>query len=494
MLKLSLPENPDLVSVLSEIKKSAEGEVVLLLPLKPSQWDVLALKTLACKLNEWGKKIEFKAQNKEGENLLSFFKGEKKEKKEEKKKRIKPNWRRAPVIGGIAIVLSTGIVATYVLLPKATLNLKVNSSPLVKIIEVTADSTATALDPQNRILPAIKVSVEQEGNFEGEATGEKEVGNIAKGKITIYNRTEKSMKISGDEELTSEDESLSFVLDADEDIKINAAESTEIGGEDIKITPSVATVSARASKIGNHYNIKQNTRLTFANFKKIKDNFYAKVAESFSGGDSRIVKTVQAGDQESLLSQAVEKLTSKCTEGLSGKLVGDQTLEKTTVKSHAAVKQFSPALGEETEKVQLNLKIACEGLAYSTEQLNELLASVLHDLVPEGFSLSSGSQEVQILTAEEAPEGLQPGPRPGEASGPEGFVFQTRIEGQVVQEIDIEKIKEAIRGRTFADAKTYLTTLPYVNSYKISFWPPLPGALRRFPFQKERIGVKLDYN
>ena len=77
MSKISLPENPDLVSVLSEAKKSSESEAVFLLPPKPLLWNTLALKTLSSKLSEWGKRAEFKAQDKEGEALLSFFRGEK---------------------------------------------------------------------------------------------------------------------------------------------------------------------------------------------------------------------------------------------------------------------------------------------------------------------------------------------------------------------------------------------------------------------------------
>jgi len=478
MIKLSLPENPDVISILSEVKKSPEGDVVLLLPPKPALWNVLALKTLAARLSEWGRAVEFKAQDKKGEILLTFFRGEPQEKKKGKKRySLKVGPKTLPILGGGAVSLVAGMAAICIFLPKATLNLKVNTLPLVKITEVVVDPNATAPDSENYILPAIKISVEQEGSFEKATTGEKEVGNKAKGTVTIYNRdTDDDYSFSEGTQIQTEN-GLNFLLGADVSLK-EASPSTQ-PDQSVTITPTHTDVEALAAAIGSNYNIKKGIKLIISKLDESRqDDVYALASENFSGGDSRTVKTVQTSDQEAVLSQATEELTSQCTKGLTGKLIGDQRLETKTVKSVIGEKVFSPALGEEADIVKLLLKITCEGLAYSEEQLHQLLTSVLQKLVPEGFTLSPESQKVEILTAEEAPEGEQ-------------IILQAKIEGQVIQKVDIESIKEAVKGHTFSDAWAYLTTLPHINSYEINFWPPLPSFLRRLPFQKERIEINL---
>ena len=362
-------------------------------------------------------------------------------------------------------------------LSRATVSLVLNITPLVKTAEAVLDPSCSEVDLEKMILPAISITVEEAGSFEGPATGEKEVGEKARGDVLVYNYdTEKGKKLPKASPIITS-EGLKFLLD--EEISLDeASENADPDNPALRVTkPDEVEVKVTAEKIGPDGNIKKDIVLNFVDLDEdYWDDVFAKAKEDFSGGESKKVTVATNTDQEKLLSESLEMLSARCVTGLSGKLVGDQTLEKKATEATTLEKNFSPALGEETEKVKLDLKVRCEGLAYSEVELRELLSGTLHSLVPEGFELSPEDPEVTVLAAEKRKEG-------------KGLILQTKVKGEVISDVDEEKIREALVGRTFSDAQAYFSTLPNINSYRVRFWPPIPRILGRFPFREDKIQI-----
>jgi len=496
MTKISLPEKPDLTLVLRKISKAPEGEAELLLPPEPQFWSVLSLKVLKRQAEYWGKEVKFVAQDEAGEKLLRFLRGEEVESsaevppalgifaKMEAVFRGLKGWRlRTPLILGVVVVLILCVVIFGLFFfSRATVRLTLNTNSLVKTVGVILDPSLEAMDAEKMALPAIAVSVEEHGSFEGDATGRKSVGEKAQGKIIAYNYDTHSSKVFPKGSQLVTDEGLQFVLDAE--IKLNeASESADPDNPSLRVTePDEVEVKVTAGKIGSSYNIKKGTKLDFSDLdESYRSDVFAKAKEDFSGGSSREVKVVTSEDQNRLLSDSLRKLSSECVSGLSGKLVEDQKLAEKATEVAELEKTFSPALGEESDKVHLELRVGCRGFAYSEKQLEQLLSQTLTALVPEGFTLSSGGPEITILAVEKRKDG-------------EGYLLQTKIVGKVSSRVDEQKIKEVLAGSTFSQAQTYLATLPDINSYRVSFWPPLPQILGRFPFRADRIRIVVDEN
>lgn len=494
MTKLSLPEKPDLVTILGRIKQSTEEKIELLLPAKPEFWNILSLKTLKKQIEYWGKEVELIAQDREGETLLKILGGEGVEEAPEPPVKLglsakfhefwrsrrwsaRGGWKLAAVSGGVLVALvCIGIFGLF-FLSRTTVSLVLSTTPLVKTVEVALDPSLSGVDLEKMALPAIPIVVEETGSFETEATGEKEVGSKAEGSVIAYNYdTEKGKKFPKESPLVTS-EGLKFLLN--EEISLEeASESADPDNPALRVTePDEVEVKATAEEIGPDYNIKEGSVLNFSDLDEgFWDDVFAKAKEDLSGGESKKVTVATNADQDRLLSESLENLSAKCIEGLSRKLVGDQKLEEKATEASTLEKKFSPALGEETEKIKLDLKVRCEGLAYLEGELRELLSGTLHSLVPEGFKLSSESPEITVLAAEKRREG-------------EGSLLQTKVKGEVISEVDEEKIREALVGRTFSDAQAYFSTLANISSYRVSFWPPIPRILGRFPFSKERIQI-----
>lgn len=494
MIKISLPENPDLVAVLRQIKEATDGTVELLLPAPPEQWNVLSLKTLAKQASDWGKEVQFSSQDEAGQTLLGFLGGGKGEDIGGEAAPAKGSLvgrirfrialgflkSRFVLIGvGVLILLLGATVAGLYFFAQATVVLTLDTSPLVKTVPVIIDPALTAPDPEKMALPAISVVVEETGSFEGDASGEKEVGSKATGTVTAYNYdTDKGKQFpKGSPLITSS--GLKFFLD--EAISLAEASTSADPTNPAKriIDPEEIEVKVTAEAIGSNYNIKKETTLNFSDLdESFWEDVFTKAAADFAGGESKQVTVAKVEDRDRLLAESLDGLSKKCSSGLSGKLVGDQRLEEKANEVAVVEKTFSPALGEETAKVKLDLKVRCEGLAYSEGEIQQLLAGTFNSLVPEGFRLSSEIPEVTILTAEKNREGS-------------GFTFQTKVKGDIVPELDEEAIREKLVGQSFKTSEAYFSSLANISSYRVNLRPPMPWLLGRYPLSKDRIHIQI---
>ncbi len=487
MTNVTLSEKPNIVSVLEKIKGASVSEVKLLLPKDTSYWNVLALKTLSKQAEAYGKELKFVAQNEQGKKLLAAFRGEPVSAKDVKKAGPSfldqiftffqtARWKILAVLGGAVLVLVVAVFVTLFYLSEATITVNFNTSPLVKTAAVILDPQVSVSEVEGMTIPAIPVDVQESAEYETETTGEKDVGTKAEGTITAYNYdTDNSKSFPSGDALITEDEGLRFLLD--ESIEVEEA-SSSAEGSDRLISPGTSEVKVTADKIGSSYNISKGVTLYFEDLDDdFWDDVYAKAAKDFSGGESRTIPVVTAQDQEQLLSDGLEQIKSKCSESLSGKLLEDQKLTGKAVVATPLEQAYTPAIGEEAEKLNLLLKVRCSTLAYSEEDLSEVWLGKLESLVPEGFELRSDDIEISVLTVERPSEG-------------QGLVLQTEVETKLSPKVDEEKIREDLVGRSFSDLDAYFSTLPDVNSYELQLRPPvIPAILGRFPFKKDRIHV-----
>ncbi|MFW6143345.1 MAG: hypothetical protein ACOC4Z_00215 [Patescibacteria group bacterium] len=500
-MKLTLPPEPDIVSVLEKVKDTGDRDVALLLPPEPELWSVLSLRTLAKQLKNWGKDVQIKAQDAVGRELLQAYRGEEKDEGREeggisgkKEAGVFGFFRRVNFaflsglgkkwwLGAVAFLgllfAGLGVAAYY--LPKARVTLVVNSSPLVKTLEIRAEQDLAEVDVEKRILPAVSVSVTEEGEFETEATGEKEVGSKAVGEITVLNYDTSGSKGFAQGATLQTEGDLRFSLLEEIEIE-EASPSADPSDPDKRIVdPGEISAEVEAKDIGSVYNVEEGTKLNFIDLEEsMQEDVYAKAAEDFTGGESRKVSVATTPDQEEVLAKGMEELTKQCEQDLKSKLVNGQKLVTKGIKTEQVGEEYSPEIGEEGEEVSLRLRIRCDALAYSEDQLVNLVEKILSDLVPEGFVLSEQEREINILAVEDVEDG--------------GLVFQVGLRGEVLPQVKKTQIRNAIVGQSFAEIESYLGTIPDINSYRIDFSPAISKYLGRLPVREEGIELLISHN
>jgi len=385
------------------------------------------------------------------------------------------------VITGGVLLLVGGLFFLYFSFPRAEVQLVVGSEVLVKSVEVQASSSATQMDIEGRVLPAVSLEVERRGSLSRQTTGTRTVGNKATGVVTIYNKTDEEKTLAGGAILSfarPEGDNLRYTLDSTVTVpaRVLAEASSTPAETTTTYVSGKAEVAVTAEEIGEEYNLPAGSTLSVAGLST--DDFVAQNEEAFSGGLSREVAVVSDSDQTELRRLLSEDLQSQALSALRSKTVGDQRFEESAVFFEVLEEEYDKAVGEEAEKLALKMRILAKTLIYSEKDLQTLLEHLLSEFVPAGFELSESEKKIEVAVSE--------------ADLGEGIVkFQAKVSGYVMPIIDEEELREILAGKRVADADSYLKTLPNIESSKITLFPNLPEPLRRMPIKPSRIKILL---
>jgi hypothetical protein len=94
------------------------------------------------------------------------------------------------LIGGIAIIFLIILVFAYWFFPKATIQLKLKTQPLPDTqAEIIASPNFDRVNEESGQIPAQIIESNQNGSQKAVTSGKKQVGEKAKGKVVVYNKT-----------------------------------------------------------------------------------------------------------------------------------------------------------------------------------------------------------------------------------------------------------------------------------------------------------------
>jgi hypothetical protein len=335
------------------------------------------------------------------------------------------------IILGVA-VLSAVFFFSSTTMMTAQVNIELKTNRLTKELSLRLDPQAVVSDPTVGILKAEVLKQSASGEKNADTTGKKIIGDKAKGKATLFNRTSNSKAFPAGTVLA--DGSLKFLLDSAVTV---ASAST---GKNFETNPGTTEVPITAAAIGVESNIGGDKELTIDSF--AKDTYIARTTTALSGGTSREIKAVSSKDQEQLTAALKKSLQEEAVKKLQEQ-VGSGKYVFPTNKIKVLTASFSAEVGKETNTFGLKMSVEAEGLAYSSSELQNLANQVLTAEVPSGQTLSS--DELEVLT--------QP-VTSATASSQVSIVAQ--VAGTAKPQFDAESIKQAIAGKSAAEALSEL--------------------------------------
>lgn len=366
--------------------------------------------------------------------------------------------------------------------PQTNIVLTVGAEAFVKSIDLEASLAAEKTDVKARVIPAVRIAATLKGKGEGQASGQKEVGEKATGMVTIYNKTEREQSLKKGtllRKVTVEPgKDLAYLLNSD--LKIAAREAIEVPQPGYVFGKAAGAVTAE--KIGDEYNLPAATTFGIGSFSP--GDLAAQNEQSFAGGSKRLVKVVTKEDQEKVYKALEADLQERLKTELRSRLVGDQKLEEGVTSFAATRKSYDEEVDEEAEKFNVELEEEATAYVYSQGELQSLLTAVLAELVPAAYELSGEDQNLTISNI----AAVETSSRERQA----GILkFTAKVRGYIVPKLDVEKIKKDLAGKPLGEAESYLKSLAGVDAHRLSLWPNLP-LLQHLPRFKERVEISVE--
>jgi len=517
MTKVDLEIHEDVISIINKIKNINDDGIELEIPAGSVLFDnIINLKVLEKEADKMGKTVHFRTLDEAGINLISSMREEdiyEPTLQEEttiaqntvnlvdtvpqmprSAKKLRLIFSAFPALNlaflkraglkfplAIAILVGMLLYGGYtfaVRAPKAQIKIIVTSQPLTRSVSVKVKKD-TNTNAEQKILRGFNVEAPVTETASAETTGEKMVGEKAKGKIKIYNKTDAEKTFKEGTKIMYEDKDLNFYLD--DDVTVAASVITD-PLDPTKVKWGEATGNVTAENIGDAYNIDKGEALEIDDYKT--SQFVASSTDDFSGGTSKKVKIVTEDDIKNLsaktLQTGIEKGQKALTEklGLRQKLIAGSTTNQITKET------FNAKIDDETDKLELTQTINTTGLVYSAEELDSVLDELAKGFVPDGFVISSkerdvnveilGNSDTTVLNSTEAD-------------------IQVTLKTYVVPDVQEDKLKDELKGKGLSEAQKILGGIRNVKTYELNIDPKIP-LLTRMPSNTENISVEVVRN
>ncbi len=356
------------------------------------------------------------------------------------------------VFGLLFLVLSLSLLGAFFwFVPQADLTLYLQPKNIQTDLELNDNS-----------LPAQTFRYVLSGHKSLSTTGSGLVGDKAKGKVTIYNRTSLPKTFLSGTILTAQ--KLKFTLTDSVTVasKSTSADYTEIPGK------SEAGIVAQA--IGDQYNLPAQTEFQIASYSP--SSFIARNQQALTGGNSRQVQTVSKADLRSLYQELVSQLQTDFKTAIatqSADLVFTQPDFKVLDKT------YSHQLGDQADKLDLDLKLEFYGSSYHKQDILNLVKSKLKDRIPLGFHQLDNSLD------------LVPAP----SSTSSSLKFQAKI--SLLPDLDLSSLAKLLRGKSPDQVSRLLHSLiPEFSHASLNLTPAwLPPKLRFLPLNSRRLHLSI---
>jgi len=363
-------------------------------------------------------------------------------------------------------------VVAYIFIPLANIDIKLAAEKKRLDVSFVADKKTNEVSAEEGIIPAREVTEEVEKSETFKATGEKEVGEKARGTITIINQNYSTSSFnltSGTRVVTSS--GLVYITRSN----VSVPGYSKKPGQDLE--PGRVDVQVEASQVGERYNVTGGTMTIPALLVSgvTSADIYA-TGGAFAGGSSRKVKFVTANDitaaKESTTKSAEDELKSKINE----KIDRDILLEG-AIKTEVLSAVTSANAGTETEEFRYSVKAKGIALVVAEESLKQLAEGKLKQEI--------GSTK-EIVEA----DSLVSSTKLTDFSVEEGTFRATLLgEAYIATRIDEEELRNAINGDPEGVARGYLTQLEGVDAVEIKFFPSFH---RRIPRINNNIYFKIE--
>jgi hypothetical protein len=389
--------------------------------------------------------------------------------KEEKRDKGPTLWRRllakkGLLIGGLIFTIFVAVFLVALLLPKANINLVVKAEKISHDFNFKVNKNIVSADANN--IPGEILESTPEGTKKAQASGKKEVGTKASGKITVFNSYDSNVhSYPAGTKFTSGGKN--FLANS----SFSVPGATVVGGE---INPGQVTVTVTAEAIGEEYNLAPATYTISGAPAQISGS-----GAAMTGGSKKQVTVISQNDVDSTKNALIEELKNKALEELKGKVTQEQELLDKALGVEVLESKTTPAVGEEATEFETKIRLKVSAFIYKKADFEKLSN--------DNFSQEISGDKVLVsldsakLTKEVTNLDIASGIMEVSVSG----------EGLAGPKLDEKKLKANLAGMRKQEAEEYLSGFNEIDSVQIHFWP---FWVKKIPALEKSIKIQISYS
>ncbi len=379
-------------------------------------------------------------------------KGKKAKDASAKKKFNIPNFERfrGKLFLGIAalLVLIIGFVMAFVVLPKATVTLKTDTSNLDTNLTLIADPAVERLDKENGIIPAINKEFRKTDTEKVAATGEKNIGKKATGTVTLsVDCGEGAPSIPAGTGVSTNN--LTFITEST--VSVASFPDTTDGG--CKFHKEVDVV---AQNPGDEYNFGSGKSFTVAGYSAVTGTN----DDSMTGGTDKVVKIVTQEDVDKAKDAITKRAGTEAPDDLKDDIreEGYHPIEE-TLKAGTPTVTSTPNVGDEANEVTITSTTVFTMLGVKKDDLKTLIEDDARKKIdPDTQVIRDNGLDEATIQVEETGQ-----------NGQMTLSLQTVVTAG--PDLDEASLKEEVAGKKSGDIQKLLKARPGVNEVEVDYSP-----------------------
>lgn len=381
-----------------------------------------------------------------------------------------PFWKRRifrfALIGAIPVVALLAAAAYYA--PKATIALTLPTEPFKQDVEITVENNRPTVDSGSYRLPGRLIESAQETTRKVQATGKKNVGQKAKGTITVTNET----GIDQSFEANTAFHNNNLIFRADKAFTVPKATATIDPDGEISRKNGTINVAVTADEPGEAYNIAAAS-FTISGYSKVYGQ-----GSAMTGGLTKEVTVVKQEDIDNGAKDISQSLYKKGEDDLKKKASNATILSK-GIKNEITGTAPSAKVGDEVNEFDLKVNTKSSTLSYDADNFDSLIATILKTKIPEGKTLVGDSKEPSIKDVVFDTQSAT-------------MKIQVSIDADTATVLNEQEIKQSLSGKTKDEVSAYFQDKDEVSEVKVELFPN--WWLKKIPKLANRIEIKTEYS
>ena len=376
--------------------------------------------------------------------------------------------RKIVLIPAVIIAFLVLVFIYYLFALKATVVLSV--SPKTEEQKQNAVfSTSSSTDVAENIIAAEFISVSEDGSTTVNATGKKETGTSAKGKVTLYSRFTSDKTIQSGTVIVGSN-GLEFTID--DSVKVASASA------DASAQPTTATVAITSKKFGKEYNLPAGVKFSVGSLNT--GDIIAKNENPFSGGTKKDIIVVSKDDLGKAEDELAKDLEQKAKDDIAKKISSDKILLPIFIDTTVDKSEPNKKVDDEADTLTIKGTVTFKTLSYSKSDLVSFAKSLLKNKIPEDLTIDENNIKVEVSNSKK--------------KGDSEISASLNIKANLLPKIEQDKTIKKVAGMSVADAEKEFKSLPQVSEVTITLSPRLPFIPKFLPGDPNKIKITVKSN